>query len=97
VTTESCDTMADGLATRTPEPANVDAIRELVDDFVLVSEEELLEAIRRLLLDEHVVAEPAGAAAFAAFLKTEVADGPTVVLITGANLAPDVLERLGRR
>jgi hypothetical protein len=35
----------------------------------LVSERELLDAIRVLLLDEHVVAEAAGAAATAAFLQ----------------------------
>ena len=38
VSTESCDTIADGLATRTPDAANVRAIRELVDDICLVSE-----------------------------------------------------------
>ena len=38
VGTDTCDTIADGLATRTPEPANVAAIRELVDEVVLVSD-----------------------------------------------------------
>lgn len=32
IETESCDTIADGLATRTPEAANVNSIRELVDE-----------------------------------------------------------------
>ncbi len=70
IETETCDTIADGLATRTPEEANVATIRELVDEVVLVSEEEMLQAIARLLIDEHVVAEAAGAAASAAFLKS---------------------------
>lgn len=93
--TETCDTIADGLATRTPEPANVRGIRDLVNDIILVSEEQLLRAIRILLLDEHVVAEPAGAAAMAGFLAYAGAGGGSVVLlVTGANIAPDVLERV---
>jgi threonine dehydratase len=91
VTTDSCDTLADGLATRTPDPDNVRAIRALVDEVVLVTEEQLLEAVRRLILDEHVVAEPAGAAATAAALLLAPLAGPTVVLVTGANLSGHAL------
>ena len=92
VETETCDTIADGLATRTPVAANVDAIRGLVDDVVLVSEEEMLQAIGRLLVDEHIVADPAGAAAMAAFLKrTDVVSSRTVLLVTGANISREVL------
>src|ERR1700682_1965149 len=68
--TETCDTIADGLATRTPEAANVRDVRNLVDDVVLVSEEQMLRAIEVLLLEEHVLAEPAGAASTAALLKS---------------------------
>lgn len=94
VGTEQCDTIADGLATRTPEEQNVSAIRELVDDMVLVSETQLLRAIRILLLDEHVVAEPAGAAAAAGFIGYPGETGNDVVLlVSGANLAPAVLEQ----
>jgi threonine dehydratase len=95
IETETCDTIADGLATRTPEEANVVAIRELVDEVVLVSEEEMLEAIARLLIDEHVVAEPAGTAATAAFLKSRDQRGSNVaLLVTGANLSRETLERV---
>ena len=55
--TESCDTIADGLATRTPVQTNVESIRQLVDNVVLVSERELLLAVDTLLLEEHVLAE----------------------------------------
>ena len=89
--TEACDTIADGLATRTPLEANVEAIRRLVDEIALVSEDEMLEAIRRLALDEHVVAEPAGAAATAAFLKASSSGAESVVLlVTGANVSAEV-------
>jgi len=92
---DKCDTIADGLASLRPLEANVFAIRELVDDVRLVSEQEMLDAIRILLLDEHIVAEAAGAAATAAFLQNPSAygDAEIVLLVTGANLSPDVLRR----
>jgi len=94
IETETCDTIADGLATRTPVEANVEAIRELVDKVVLVSEEEMLSAIGKLLIGEHVVAEPAGAAATAAFLKSQQPkDGNAVLLVTGANISTNILKR----
>jgi len=95
VNTDTCDTMADGLATRTPDADNVHAIRELADDVRLVSEDQLLAAIRHLLFEEHVVAEPAGAAATAAWLASRGEEGThnVVLLVTGANIAPDVLQR----
>jgi threonine dehydratase len=92
IETATCDTIADGLATRAPVAANVEAIRKLVDEVLLVSEEEMLYAIGRLLIDEHIVAEPAGAAATAAFLKTpDVASKKVVLLVTGANISKDIL------
>jgi threonine dehydratase len=93
IETDTCDTIADGLATRTPVAANVAAIRELVDEIVLVSEEEMLSAIGRLLIEEHVVGEPAGAAATAGFLQGEQAGRKVVLLVTGANVTAQVMKR----
>ena len=61
----------------------------------LVSESELFDAIRILLLDEHLVAEASGAAAAAAFLQdpSAYADAEIVLLVTGANISPEVLRR----
>src|SRR5262245_901794 len=84
VTTESADTIADGLATRHPVSANVADIRRLVDDMVLVGEDAMLRAIHRLLFEDHVVAEPSAAAALAAYLgMVEKPSGKTVLIITG--------------
>jgi threonine dehydratase len=92
VSTETCDTIADGLATRTPDPDNVRAIRKLVDDICLVSEQQMLAAIRHLLFEEHVLAEPSGAATTAALLQHAHPEGKNVVLIvSGANIPHDVL------
>jgi threonine dehydratase len=95
VSTDTCDTCADGLATRTPDAENVRAIRELVDDVVLVSEEQMLNAIRFLYEHEGVLAEPAGAAATAAFLANPLRDGPTVLLVSGGNISQEVRRQAG--
>ena len=95
IPTDSCDTCADGLATRTPEPQNVRAIRQLVDDVVLVSEEQMLHAIAHLYREEGVLAEPAGAAATAAFLAKPPHEGSVVLLVTGANISDDVRRKAG--
>ena len=94
VGTETCDTIADGLATRTPEEANLRDVKNLVDNVVLVSEEQMLRAIETLLVDEHVVAEPSGAASTAALLKSSEGCGDCPVLIvSGANISGEVLKR----
>jgi threonine dehydratase len=96
VATDTCDTCADGLATRTPDPENIRIIRELVDEVVLVSEDQMLRAITRLYREEGVLVEPAGAAATAAFLAHPPHDvGYVVLLVTGANISNDVKERAG--
>ena len=91
---ETCDTIADGLATRTPEAANVQDVKSLVDDVVLVSEEEMLQAIGVLVMEEHVVTEPAGAASTAALLKSSDGCGNyPVLIVSGANVSREVLKR----
>jgi threonine dehydratase len=93
--TDTCDTIADGLATRTPEPENVHAIHKLVDDIILVSENEMLAAIGLLHQHAQAVAEPSGAAATAAFLKQPFARGPVAALVTGGNLSDAIRLRAG--
>jgi threonine dehydratase len=94
VGTETCDTIADGLATRTPEAANVRDVKSLVDDVVLVSEGQMLLAIEALLMEEHVLAEPAGAASTGALLRSsdDCGDCP-VLVVSGANISREVLKK----
>ena len=95
IVTETCDTIADGLATRYPLKPNVETIRELVDEVRLVSEQEMLDAVGFLLFEEHIVAEPSGAAATAALLQgVESFAGLNIVLLmTGANVTKEILSR----
>ena len=65
------------------------AIRKVVDDVVLVSESQMIAAIRRLYTRENVLAEPAGAAASAGYLARPVL-GRVVLLVTGANVSDDI-------
>jgi threonine dehydratase len=96
VSTETCSTIADGLATRTPVLENVVDIREIVDEVHLVSDDQIIEAMRHLRDFENVLAEPAGAATTAAWIAhsgTERAEA--VLLVSGGNIAKDLLERIG--
>jgi len=94
VSTDTCDTIADGLSTRTTIAANVTAIRQLVDDVLLVSDEQMLAAVDKLLFEEQVLAEPSGAATTAALLHHRSQGGENVVLVvSGANISREVLYR----
>ncbi len=99
VATETCSTIADGLATCVPLEPNVRAIREAVDEVCLVSEDELLQAIRTLLFEERLVAEAAGAAATAAYLQKPMAYAgrSVVLLITGSSIPHELLSQAALR
>ena len=94
VETETALTIADGLAVRRPLMQNVTAIRALVDEVLAVTEAEMLAAIGHLRREEAITAEPAGAAAVAAYLKDGSASAVNVLLVTGANIAPAVAARV---
>ena len=95
VSTETSDTIADGLAVRQASEQNRQQIANFVSEFVLVGEDEMLGAMRRLLLEDHVLAEPAGAAATAALLKSgdKYATKTVVLLVSGANVTEELLLR----
>jgi threonine dehydratase len=94
VSTATCDTCADGLATRSPDAENVRVIRELVDDVLLVSEAQLLEAVHHLYHREGLLAEPAGAASTAAFL-SHPCGNTAVLIVTGANISGHARQQSG--
>lgn len=94
IPTDTCETCADGLATRVPEAENVAAIRAVVDDVVLVSEEQMIDSVRRLYVRENVVAEPSGAAATAGFF-AKPATGNVVLIVSGGNISDEVRRRAG--
>lgn len=70
-------------------------VRERVDDFVLVSEVEIAEAIRHAYWQERQIIEGSGAVGIAALLSGRVvAEGPTVVLLSGGNIDMALHQRI---
>ncbi|HEY1258851.1 MAG TPA: threonine dehydratase [Stellaceae bacterium] len=88
VSTNSADTIADGLAVRVPDPAALDIIRRDAARIVTVSEAEIRHAMRVLFADTHNVAEGAGAAALAAALqeRDRLRGKRVAVIQTGGNI-----------
>src|ERR1700687_1945429 len=66
VTTETSNTLADGMATRVPDPDALAIIRKGASRVVQVSDAEVAAAIRAYWTDTHNLAEGAGAAALGA-------------------------------
>ncbi|MDE0510491.1 MAG: threonine dehydratase [Gammaproteobacteria bacterium] len=98
---DSLDTIAEGLATRVPAEMTLDIMRRLVSDIVLVTDEEIKQAMAWLLETTHNLAEPAGAAATAAAWKLrDRFKGKTVAgILSGGNcdlrLLAEVCGQLG--
>jgi len=85
----------EGLATRVPFEMTNRILWELLSDFVLVSDEQINDAIRVLARDAKQVVEGAGAASLAAAfeLRDQLRGKKVVGVVSGGNLSP---ERLGR-
>lgn len=93
------NTAAEGLATRVPFENTQRIMRQYLDDFVLVDDAAIEDAILLLLEHTHNLAEGAGAAALAAAikLKPRLAGKNVVLVLSGGNLSMDQLRRvLGR-
>jgi threonine dehydratase len=93
VASASTATVADGIGVREPFAESVAAMREHVDDMVLVSEARLRSATRRLADDLGLLVEPAGAAGVAALrADPDAYRGRRVFTpLCGAHLPPDAL------
>jgi len=96
VDTPSSDTFAEGLATRSAFELPLTIMRDLVDEIVLVSEEEMKRAIILLLEKAHTVAEGAGAASTAAAvkLKDRLAGQTVACVLSGGNLPLSTLQQI---
>ncbi|MCR2791491.1 threonine ammonia-lyase [Microbacterium sp. zg.Y625] len=88
-------TIADGIAVARPGDVPFEIIRELVDEVVTVSDDDIARALLVLLERAKQVVEPAGAAGVAAILAGKVqASGPTAVVLSGGNIDPLLLQRV---
>ncbi len=86
--TSSADTFAEGLATRFAFEITFNILKGMIDDIVLVSEEEIKQAILTLLETTHQLAEGAGAASTAAAfkLRKRLTAKKVALPLTGGNL-----------
>lgn len=97
VTIEKITTVADGLAAPFAAPTSQRLIERFVDDVVIVTDDEILSALRLLLERTKLLVEPAGAAATAALLtsKAGVELGSRVVAtLSGGNVDFEKLKHL---
>ena len=92
VTTESSNTLADGMATRVPDPDALAIIRKGCSRIVQVSDDEVAAAIRAYWTDTHNLAEGAGAAALAAALqdKPKLRGKRVGLILSGGNIDFDL-------
>jgi threonine dehydratase len=89
------DTLADGIAVKSPSPLTIAHVRAYVEELVTVTEEEISQALLLLLERAKAVVEPAGAASLAAVLAGKVpGSGPVVVVLSGGNVDPLLLIKL---
>jgi len=101
VSTNSADTMADGLACRVPDESAFEIIMGGAARIVTVSEEEMMAAMVHYFTDTHNVAEGAGAAPLAALMKErdQMAGKRVGLILSGGNadraLFHDVLAQQG--
>jgi threonine dehydratase len=82
------DTLAEGIAVKAPGRITSEIIRALVDDIVLVTEQQIEQALSLLITIEKTVTEGAGAAGLAAVLANEARfKGRTIGLVlSGGNI-----------
>jgi threonine dehydratase len=90
-------TLSDGTAGNVePDSITFDYCRKYVDDFVLVSEDEIIQGLKFGLIEEHLLLEGAAGVAIAALLKNqESAMGKTIVVVLcGANISLETLDSI---
>ncbi|TML24138.1 MAG: threonine ammonia-lyase [Actinobacteria bacterium] len=86
-------TIADGIAVKHPGELTMSILEQVCDEFLLVTDEEISEAIVLLLERAKLVVEGAGAVGVAALLAGRVTrgSGPVAIVLSGGNIDPTLL------
>lgn len=90
-------TLADGLRTQSVGNLNFEVIRQYVDDIITVKEDEIREAMRRVVKEMRLVVEPSGAVTSAAYFfhESKLPSGNKVVAVmSGGNVEPALLAQV---
>jgi threonine dehydratase len=88
-------TIADGIAVARPGVLNFEIVRQTVDQVVTVGDDDTARAMLVLLERAKLVVEAAGAVGVAAVMTEQVRDlGTTVIVLSGGNIDPLMMERV---
>ena len=95
-TSDSVNTIADGIAVMNPGEKTVKLIQENVDEMVTVTDDEIAATILLLLEREKQVVEPAGACSLAAVLnhKIDVEGKRVVCVLSGGNIDVSFIHKI---
>jgi threonine dehydratase len=86
-------TIADGLRSQ-PSALTFAHLQQVLDGVITVSENEIRSAVRELAGKAHLVSEPSGAVALAAYRHGETPPGRTVMVLSGGNIEPSMLTEI---
>jgi threonine dehydratase len=87
--------MADGLLTQSVGRFTWPILSRVVREAVRVSEDEIASAVRFLHREGRLRVEPSGAVTVAALLAGHIRPGgPTVAILSGGNVDPELFQRL---
>jgi threonine dehydratase len=84
-------TIADGLRSQ-PSDLTFAHLQKVLDGVITVSENEIRAAVRELAHKAHLVSEPSGAVALAAYRQGSTPPGRTVMILSGGNIEPEMLQ-----
>ena len=96
VTTDTCDTFAEGVATRVSYDLTFDILKRELNDIVTLDEPELEEGVRLALQLTHNLAEGAGGASLAAAskIRSRLKGRKVVCVMSGGNIEVKTLKRI---
>ncbi|HEX3802271.1 MAG TPA: threonine ammonia-lyase [Solirubrobacteraceae bacterium] len=100
VAVDSARTIADGIAVKRPGELTLKLIDTWVDELLVVSEDEVAEAMVFLMERTKLVVEGAGAVGVAALLADKLStpvEGTTVLVLSGGNVGAGLLAEVARR
>ncbi|MCR1900233.1 threonine ammonia-lyase [Irregularibacter muris] len=87
-TLDTANSIADGIAVKTPGDLTYSIVKEYVDEIITVSEDDIAKAILTLMENEKLIVEGAGAASVAALISGKInsVDKKVAAVISGGNI-----------
>lgn len=86
-------TIADGLRSQ-PSELTFAHLQHVLDGMITVTEAEIRSAVRELVYRARLVSEPSGAVALAAYRQCATPAGDTVLILSGGNIEPRLLQQI---